>query len=403
MACALLAAGSVRGAAVPVVERVTTVAPFPRGLAMVEGRLYVLCRGRVRGAGGVSAEVEDQAGTIYVVDPGFSEPVHGAAGDAVLRNGEVFARPTSPPFRLWDRTSDPPWRDRETDRPYCTLRYHEPTRSFYVCAFSGIDKRRTPGDPVAFSKNLTDALLRFDRRTGRWHEVERHDIEAGGSYPHHDPRVHPPPAGWLNGPDNCLPLGEGLYAVAKDNSVLMRYDLRALRLDPEAGPPAGEVVLGDRVRVRGLGEVELLGHSALAFRDGRLYLGTRTSSVVVRLPLDREHRPVRPVAVELVARFEPFDPRSGRSANLTDMCFDEEGRLYVVSAEPARIHRFSPDPRRAYDGRSEAPWVDLAALVGDPALKSENILYDSGWLYVTAGGSYGDVASGGTVYRVSVR
>ncbi|MHC5024083.1 MAG: hypothetical protein ACYTGG_09240 [Planctomycetota bacterium] len=199
----LLAAAAHAAASSPPVERVSTLVPFPRGLAMVDGDLYVLCRGRVRSAGGVSAQIEDQAGTIYVVDPDISEPIgRPRASEAVRTNGTILARPVSPPFRLWDRTADPPQRDRLTDRPYCTLRWHEATQSFYLCAFSGIDKPRTPEDPVAFRKNLTDAVLRYDRRTQEWHEVERHEIEAGASYPHHDPAHHPPPHGWLNGPDN---------------------------------------------------------------------------------------------------------------------------------------------------------------------------------------------------------
>src|SRR5687768_13471986 len=59
------------------IERVTTKVPFPRGLQLVDGELYVLARGRVRGSGGVSAEVEDQAGTIYAVDPNVVEPATG--------------------------------------------------------------------------------------------------------------------------------------------------------------------------------------------------------------------------------------------------------------------------------------------------------------------------------------
>ncbi|MHC4430060.1 MAG: hypothetical protein ACYS0D_15885, partial [Planctomycetota bacterium] len=325
------------------------------------------------------------------------------AGERVRSNGTVFARPQEPPFRLWDRTSNPPERDRFTDRPYCTLRFHEPTRSLYICAFSGIDKERTPEDPVAFSKNLADALLRFDLRTGRWHEVERHDIEAGGSYPHHDPQVHGAPAGWLNGPDNCLPLGRLLYAVAKDNSVLVRYDLGALIEDPEAGHPPGEVVFDRRVRVEGLGERVYDGHSALAFHEGWLYVGYRTSSVVVRLRLDEEFMPVEPVRVQLLARFGPFDPATNRSANITDMSFDEQGRLYVLSATPARIFRFRPDPGRVFDARDggRAPWLDLARSTGNPAMKSENILCEGGWLYVTSGDGY-DRRRGtqGTVYRL---
>ena len=97
----------------------------------------------------MSAEVEDQAGTIYAVDPDVAEPATpgaaAAVADAVMRNGRVVARPTDPPMRLWDRSSDPPERDTRTDRPYCGLRYHAGTRSFYVCAFSGIDLKPAPG------------------------------------------------------------------------------------------------------------------------------------------------------------------------------------------------------------------------------------------------------------------
>lgn len=387
------------------VERVTTVVPFPRGLAVVDGELYVLARGRVRGAGGVSAEVEDRAGTIFRVDPGVAEPITAPeVGPAVRDNGALFAAPTAPPLRLWDRSSRPPERDRWTDRPYCTLRYHDGTKSFYTCAFSGIDKPKLPGDP-SFSKNLTDAILRYDLRTRRWYEVERHDLEAGGSYPHHDPRYSPPPHGWLNGPDNCLPLGRWLYAVAKDNSVLARYDLAALADDPEAGPAPSEVVLGDSVEVRGLGRQEYLGHSALAYRDSWLYLAYRTSSVIVRLPLDEGFEPVRPIVAELVARFDPWDPATGRSANLTDLDFDSAGRLYAVSAKPSRIFRFTPDPTKVFDGRSggEAPWADLAALTGNPRMKSENLLFYEGNLFVTSGDGYAHQrGAAGTVYRVAV-
>jgi hypothetical protein len=222
------------------VERITTRPPFPRGLQIVDGELYVLCRGRVREYGGVSATVEDEAGTLYVVDLSIAEPfAPGEPSPAVRDNGRVVALPTAPPFKLWDRSASPPTRDRETDRPYCGLTYHPGTQSFYLCAFSGVDKPE--GEGSTFSKNLTDAILRYDMRTEKWYEVERHDIEKGGLYPHHDPARSAPPHGWLNGPDNCLAVGDWLYAVSKDNSLLVRYDLRALAADPEAGAPQSEV------------------------------------------------------------------------------------------------------------------------------------------------------------------
>src|SRR5688500_3697380 len=144
----------------PLVERISTAVPFPRGLQLVDGDLYVLARGRVRESGGVSGAIDDKAGTIYRVDPDIAEPISSYdISTAVRGNGEVFATPTAPPFKLFDRAADPPTRDRETDRPYCSLRYDDATKSFYVCAFSGIDKslqRRPDGDPSTFSKNTAD-------------------------------------------------------------------------------------------------------------------------------------------------------------------------------------------------------------------------------------------------------
>ena len=145
------------------IERVSTSVPFPRGLALVEGKLYVLCRGRVRQYGGVNAGIDDEAGSLYEVDTGLAQPFEEEISEAVRTNGRVLTRPTGPPFRLFDRTAQPPTADRETDRPYCTLRWHEPTRSFYICAFSGIDKDSRLENN--FSKNLTDAVLRYDLRT----------------------------------------------------------------------------------------------------------------------------------------------------------------------------------------------------------------------------------------------
>ncbi|MCA9250235.1 MAG: hypothetical protein KDA54_03800 [Phycisphaerales bacterium] len=383
--------------------RVTTIAPFPRGLAMVDGELYVLCRGRVRGAGGVSAEVNDQAGTIYVVDPKVAEPVtQSELGDDVRSNGRIFALPTDPPFVLWDRNANPPESDRLTDRPYCTFRYHAPTSSFYICAFSGIDQPKKPG-AVSFSKNLTDALMRYDLRTKRWHEVERHNISAGGSYPHHDVTVKNPPHGWLNGPDNCLPVGRWLYAVAKDNDCLVRYDLKPLESDPNAGPPPSERVLGPDITIRGEGRQQFYGHSALATHDGWLYVACRTSSVIFRFPIDDEGNPKQPIVGEVVAKFEPYDPKTGKSANITDMDFDSNGNLYVVSAKPSRIYRFKPDPRHVYDGETSEPWADLAKMTDNPKMKSENLLVDGNQLFVTSGDGYAyQQGAFGTVYKIAI-
>ena len=389
-----------------ILERLTTIAPFPRGLEMVDNKLYILCRGRVRGAGGVSAEIDDQAGTLYVVNPEITEPYEkGDPSARIVENGKVFALPTDPPFNLWDRTANPPEMDRLTDRPYCSLRYHDPTKSFYICAFSGIDKSKVPGQPP-FSKNLTDALLRYDLRTGKWYEVERHNVFAGGSYPHHDPQYNPPPHGWLNGADNCLAVGNYMYAVAKDNSVLIRYDLNDLVNDPEAGYPDSEFVLGAEVYITGIGMVIFKGHSALAVNDKYLYIASRTSSLVIRIELDENGYTVNPYEAQLVAKFTPYSPQTGKSANITDMAFDSKGNLYVISAQPARIYCFYPDPERIFDATLPdiKPWADLAAITENPVMKSENIFIDNlDRIYVTSGDGYSyQQGANGTVYRIMV-
>lgn len=404
----LAAAPSPEEAAAPVLEVVTTVVPFPRGLAFVDGELYVLARGRVRDVGGVSADVDDRAGTIFRVDPNVTCAFEGdTISPAVRSNGKVLAEPTEPPFKLWDRSSNPPDADWNTDRPYCTLRYHRPTESFYICAFSGVD--RAPGSTGgSFSKNPTDAILRYDLRTSKWYEVERHRSDAWHQYPHHDPAINPPPHGWLEGPDNCLTLGNTLYAVAKDNSVLVAYDLTALAKRPDAGPPPAELVMGEETTFADGTTATLLGQSGLAHSDGYLYISYRTTSEIIRIPLDSDFRPVQPVRAELVARFDPFDAATRKTPDLTDMTFDQQGRLYVVSAKPSRVFRFTPDPANVFDARNggEAPWRDFAALTNNPDMKSENVKVHEGWLYITSGDGYGDIyntGARGVVYRTPIQ
>jgi hypothetical protein len=387
------------------VHRVSTAVPFPRGLVFVDDTLYVLARGRVRESGGADGAIDDKAGTIYAVDPGVSEPVSGEnVSDAVRANGSVFAGPTEPPFKLFDRTARPASSDRETDRPYCTLRYDAVTKNFFICAFSGIDKPDAGKGSSTFSKNTNDAVMRFDTRTKRWHDVERHNLEAGGNYPHHDPASRAPPHGWLNGPDNCLVVGRWLYCVAKDNSVLVAYDLAEVARDPDAPPPPARWVLDSNLKIKGERVQQFHGHSMLAARDGYLYIGYRTSSVIVRIPLTADGLPKDPIEGELVARFDPLDPQTRTSANLTDMAFGPDGDLYVISAQPARVYRFAPDPARVFDARGGGTpaWADLSALTRNAKMKGENVLVDArGNVYVTSGDAYDfQYGAGGTVYKI---
>jgi hypothetical protein len=386
------------------VYRVTTAVPFPRGLELVDGRMYVLARGRGRESGGADGAIDDRAGTIYVIDPEVGEPIASPTiSERVRRNAQVFAVPTSPPFKLFDRNASPPTNDRQTDRPYCGLRYDPATRNFFVCAFSGIDKPERGGGRD-FIKNRSDAVLRFDTRSSSWHVVERHDGTRGETYPHRDPANAPPPHGWTKGPDNCLVVGKWLYVVAKENSVLVAYDLSEIRKNPDAPPPPARVVMDFNVPMRDGTIQKHWGHSMLAARDGFLYVGFRTSSTIIRLPLNDDGLPKQPLRAELIARFDPYDERTRKSANLTDMVFDPDGDLYVVSAQPSRVFRFRPDLNRVFDGRSgrSPPWADMARLTGNASMKSENLLVDArGRAFVTSGDAYDARAgTGGAVYRI---
>ncbi len=366
------------------VKVLTRDVPFPRGLALADPEgdgfesLYVLSRGRSRGDGGADPKLDDQAGTIWEVDPTTGET-------------RVFAQPTSPPFRLLDRSLPRATHDTQTDRPYCVLRWDEMTRSFYICGFSGIDLPASDPDAAEggyFRKNYSDVVLRFDVDTRTWSEVDRHEPDDGDHYPGRR-------GGWVKGPDNLAIIGDGLLVVAaKDNDRLVLYNLHDDNTEPR-------VILTDEVTTHNGERLEVLGHSALAVDGDWLYVGFRTTGQVIRVPISRDDGiSLQTDAVEWLAQFQPFDRTTGRSANLTDLAIGPNGDVYVLSAQPARVYRFAPGLTRDFRDGSNA-WLDLAALTGNPSLKSENLLVtDDGTVYLTSGNPYADQALGGTVWEV---
>lgn len=376
--------------------------PYPRGIVIVGEKLYVLARGRSREVGGVSTTIDDHAGTIYEVDPEVSTAVdRNEIPEKIKKNGVIFAAPTNPPFYLLDRKLEMATSDRATDRPYCVLRYDDASQNFFICAFSGID-----GDAnarVSFTKNGHDAILRYDARSKRWSEVERHNNDSGFNYPHHDTAANPVPHGWLKGPDNCLVVGKWLYVTSKDNSLLVRYDISQLSTDPDSGFLPSEVVMGSEVQLRDGSREVFEGHSALAVYGEYLYVGYRTSSAVVRFPLNNEGSVEEPIMGEVIAKFEAFDAETRRSANITDIGFDDEGRLYILSAQPAKVWRLNPDRDAFLDARlpTAKPYLDLAEMTGNPKMKSENILIDKSMrIYITSSDAYdADSKTHGALYR----
>ncbi len=402
-------------------ERISTAVPWPRGLRFVDGKLVVLARGVHRSAGGPQASIEDHAGSLYLVDPAIAEPVVKGqpAGEAVRANAALFAAPTSPPFRLWNREM-PPTGDVLTDRPYCMLVYDPPSQNFFVCGYSGIDL----ATDAKFRKNATDSIHRYDTRDGVWRVVEAHDpasvpeeelgrAVAPGYYPHHDPAAHPPPHGLLNGPCGAVVAGRYLYCGAKDNTALGRYDLTAIRARPDAPPPPAELVFARSgpeddvyIEIEGRGGMYVEGTCALAVHDGWLYVAFRTTSQIIRLPLEEDGSLRAPLVGQLIAQFAPYDPeKGGGSANIYDMAFDSAGRMYVSPAYTGSVYRFQPDPAQVFEQDQAEPFVDLRVVTDNPKAKSGNIALDADDnLYICSGNK--DVPEGdlrGVIYRVAAR
>lgn len=402
-----------------IVERISTAVPWPRGVRYIDGQLYALARGVHRSAGGPQADVDDMAGTIFVLDPTIAEPAdpNQPVGAAVRANGRVLAAPTAPPFYLWDGRM-PATLDALTDRPYCTLVYDAASQNFFVCAYSGID---IDGGPK-FRKNATDAVHRFDLRSGEWATVEAHDPSIvplaeqqtdidSRYYPHHNITQNPPPHGLVNGACGAVIAGQYLYVGAKDNTALAQYDLSEIRSNPAAPAPPGRYIFEGSAGnatfpIEGHGQMEFNGTCALAVHDGWLYVAFRTTSQIIRLPLTDSGDVAGDAVGQLVAQFPRYDPvKKGGSANIYDMEFDAQGRLYVSPGYDGAIYRFTPDPAYVYDATAVdyAPYVDLGALVG--AKKSGNICFDAeGSLYVCSGQDVTpDTKTRGVIYRVRER
>lgn len=406
----------------PVLERVTTAVPWGRGMTIVDGEMIILSRGRHRGDGGVDQNLVDQAGTLWRVDTSVSEPVVPGqwAGEAVRNNATIFAKPTQPPFYLYNHDV-PAEEDILMGRPYCALAYDEASRNLFVCCYSGAEL------PSGFRKHATDAVYRYDLRDTSWHVVEQHDpdgvpreelgaVIANDYYPHHDPKKNPPPHGWTNGANGCAAVGNYLYVPAKDNHIVAQYDLHEIHRDPKADPPDSRVVLRETMVVRypgGEKEMQVLGPSAIAIHDDFMYISFRTSSVVVRVKLDETGDVVRgddgKVTGELIAVFEPWDPARKRSGNLYDIAMSASGDLFVSMGTEGKVWRVMPDPDRPFYGNDQTerptttpPFLNMTELIGRKT-GCNNIYVDreNDFLYVSSRNN--DTGQGricGTIYRV---
>lgn len=323
--------------------------PWPRGLAFADDKLYALCRGRPRGAGG--PDPEDRAGSLYEV------PLDGAPV-------KLLAQPEDPPFRLWDPTV-PKHEDIDTDRPYAGLAWHPRSRNFFICCFSGID---SPHGYGGFRKNATDGVLRFDLDASRWFTVERHTtshIDSVTPNPRKKPRLeamrnnfYPNPGsdlprGWLNGPNGLSVHGDELFVVGKDNHSVVRYDLsvlsngsadrheQGLPSDPYRLTPDGRT--GDTSVLIDEEYSELFdGPSSLVVSGKTIYIGLRSNNLVLAFVLGSDLRTARKVA--------QIPSESG----LIDLAVAPSGALFA-SLKNGEVHRVS---------NPEAAFADPQSLAG---------------------------------------
>lgn len=334
--------------------------PWPRGLCFAEGRLFTLGRGRPRGAGGPDPEICDQAGTIFEV--------------SLSGNGAVETHaPCDPPFKLWDQ-SLPTYSDIETDRPYVGLVWHEPSKNFFICCFSGIDK---PTSSLSFRKNATDAILRFDCRVGKWFEVERHDGSVvpedlrreqttaaipNNFFPSSDSSL---PNGWINGPDGLLVHDDDLFVVGKDNPSLVRYDLKPILDNPEYAHLSSTVLRRDDkdITVEGVTSPLFDGPSALATDSSCLYVGLRTTNVVLGFSLTGAFD-----SAFLAAKLP-------QGSELIDLAMSPEGELFVSSKHEKIWNLGVPDPDQTYVATDANVYATLPGKASNIVIGDNDILY----------------------------
>lgn len=417
-----LAASAQDGQPAVTLERVTTVVPWPRGLVWDQGKLYVLARGVHRSAGGPSPDIPDMAGHVFEVDPNvFESVVKGQPpGEAVMKNGRIFVAPTSPPFHIWNREM-PATNDTLTDQPYCKLMFDGPSRNFLVVCFAGID---LASDKPTFRKNATDAVHRYNLGTKKWYVVEAHDESSvpvgqlgqfipNDTYPHSYPVKAGPPNGLPNGACGGTIAGRYLYVTAKDNTALIQYDLDGIRRNPEAGPPKGRYVFyraspKDDVflQTRNHGNMYVEGTCGAIAHGGYLYLTFRTTSQLVRIPIDRNGDVVRPVVAEYLAQFDPYDNvQYGGAADIFDVAVNSKGEFFVSCNAQGTCWRVRPDPSKVMDckkGTKETPYINLRKLTDHEKSTCGNLIFDpQDNLFITTGNK--DAKEGkvrGTVYRV---
>jgi hypothetical protein len=318
----------------------------------------------------------------------------------------------------------PATNDTLTDQPYCKLMFDPPSRNWFVVCFSGID---LASDKPTFRKNATDAVHRYNVGTKKWYVVEAHDATKvpadllgqfipNDTFPHHDPAKNKAPHGFPNGACGGAIAGKYLYITAKDNSALIQYDLDEIRKNPDAGPPKGRYVFHRAspkddvfLEFKGHGNTYVEGTCGALAHGGYLYVTFRTTSQLIRIPIDKDGDVVRPIVGEYLAQFDPYDNvLYGGSADIFDVAVNSKGEIFVSCNAQGTTWRVRPDPSKVMDCRKssqEKPYVNLRKLTDHEKSTCGNMIFDpQDNLFICTGNK--DVAEGkarGTIYRVAAR
>jgi hypothetical protein len=312
-------------------------------------------------------------------------------------------------FSLWDREQG--FDDVKTDRPYAALAFDAASDSFFVACFGGIDLTESAAKSDSdrkflFRKNPSDAIVRYHRPSNTWHAFDRHQFNAAEIAPERTNSVpnkfYPldqktPPCGFLNGPNGLLIDGKYLYAVAKDNHLLVRYDLTAIRANPSQTTTPLPEILGQGPNGEAGEEANKYdGPCALAISGNKMFIAFRSNGRIYRFDLDTEGQLIRNTW-KLVAYFPVTTQTKG--TNLIDMKLDNNGQLFAAVADgladkqgavwkiPSDAIDFKPTSENAY---ARFPNSTISAIAFD----AEN------QLYVCSNAKEGQSKLGGTIYRV---
>jgi hypothetical protein len=216
-----------------------------------------------------------------------------------------------------------------------------------------------------------------------------------------------------NGACGAAIAGRYLYLCGKDNTSLVQYDLDEIRKNPDAGAANARYIWHRAspkddvfIQTRNHGNMYVEGTCGAIAHGGYLYVTFRTTSQLIRIPIDKNGDVVRPIVAEYLAQFDPYDNvLYGGSADIFDIAVNSKGEIFVSCNARGSAWRIRPDPSKVMDctkNSKETPYVNLRKLTDHEKSTCGNMIFDpQDNLYICTGNK--DVKEGkvrGAVYRV---